>query len=450
MNKAKLIFGTCTAVLGLLAINANTVHADAINWNGDAQNNTLNKQNYVKSNTTINNIKTTHVHSAVNISKPVDFTVEDQPINYQFVDLNGNKVANTETEAFDLPNSDQTINGQYGLPAGYQLKNKTNQYSVSRKSADNNRFVVTANMTPKGVVIDRNEVADVSQALSRAVNAQYRDYATDIMGYGDSSDMRSRFWHTYTQNTDNSDIVIHLQADDGVTDNRSDLNADKSSNPYTDWWAIKVDGNVPASAPLAVSGLHLFTNVAPTNAKGGLLSQRGFDDREHMMWGYSSDSDDFQKIHDFIIKYGTFGYENGNSEATKYPRYQLDVVLSNKDHNYHFIDSTGNSYLDPKQNNLVDVVVTKPIKVNDDALNKLSVKRTITLHFPNNQIPNSYKQFVTINNNKDQIVQTLNFSRDVVKDSLTGNILSESTWQGENKFPDVKLPKIPGFKLQIS
>lgn len=113
---------------------------------------------------------------------------------------------------------------------------------------------------------------------------------------------------------------------------------------------------------------------------------------------------------------------------------------------YTFSDNSNNVY--SIENNQVNVKLVKPVQVHDGSLDQLSVNRTITLHFPDGVKPVSYN---SINiNDKNQIVQTLNFTRTVVKDSLTNRILSESAWQGDSKFPDVKLPLIPGFKLQIS
>ena len=75
-----------------------------------------------------------------------------------------------------------------------------------------------------------------------------------------------------------------------------------------------------------------------------------------------------------------------------------------------------------------------------------TASRTITLHFPNNQKPASYDNVVNSNN---QIVQTLKFTRTGTTDLVTGQT-TYTNWQGDSNFPDVKLPKIPGFKLQIS
>ena len=75
-----------------------------------------------------------------------------------------------------------------------------------------------------------------------------------------------------------------------------------------------------------------------------------------------------------------------------------------------------------------------------------TASRTITLHFPNNQKPASYDSIV---NNNNQIVQILKFTRTGTIDLVTGQT-TYTSWQGDSKFPDVKLPKIPGFKLQIS
>ena len=81
-------------------------------------------------------------------------------------------------------------------------------------------------------------------------------------------------------------------------------------------------------------------------------------------------------------------------------------------------------------------------------VNKLTAtaSRTITLHFPNNQRPASYDSLV---NNNNQIVQTLKFTRTGTTDLVTGQT-TYTPWTGDSKFPDVKLPKLPGFKLQIS
>ena len=76
----------------------------------------------------------------------------------------------------------------------------------------------------------------------------------------------------------------------------------------------------------------------------------------------------------------------------------------------------------------------------------LTASRTITLHFPNNQRPASYDNLV---NNNNQIVQTLKFTRTGITDLVTGQT-TYTNWQGDSKFPAVKLPKLPGFKLQIS
>ena len=75
-----------------------------------------------------------------------------------------------------------------------------------------------------------------------------------------------------------------------------------------------------------------------------------------------------------------------------------------------------------------------------------TASRTITLHFPNNQKPASYDKLVDNNN---QIVQTLRFTRTGTTDLVTGQT-TYSSWSGSTKFPDIQLPKIPGFKLQIS
>ena len=75
-----------------------------------------------------------------------------------------------------------------------------------------------------------------------------------------------------------------------------------------------------------------------------------------------------------------------------------------------------------------------------------TASRTITLHFPNNQRPASYNDVVNSNN---QIVQTLKFTRTGTTDLVTGQT-TYTNWQGDTKFPYILLPKIPGFKLQIS
>ena len=75
-----------------------------------------------------------------------------------------------------------------------------------------------------------------------------------------------------------------------------------------------------------------------------------------------------------------------------------------------------------------------------------TASRTITLHFPNNQKPASYNNVV---NNNNQIVQTLKFTRTGTTDLVTGQT-TYTNWQGDSKFPAVNLPRIPGFKLQIS
>ena len=170
------------------------------------------------------------------------------------------------------------------------------------------------------------------------------------------------------------------------------------------------------------------------------------DKTKKYMWGiYGGDGnvDNNRKnpVSRMIDNIGDFELVNGIGGGD----YHVGIQKGNYVTDYVFTDNTGNAI--SHNGGTVNVLLVKPVTVNKGYNAECAVSRTITLHFPNNQRPASYNQVVNSNN---QIVQTLAFTRTVVQDSLTNKILSAGNWQGDSKFPDVKLPKIPGFRLKIS
>ena len=170
------------------------------------------------------------------------------------------------------------------------------------------------------------------------------------------------------------------------------------------------------------------------------------DKTKKYMWGIyggdgNVDSNRKNPVSRMIDNIGDFELVNGIGGGD----YHMGIQKGNYVTDYVFTDNTGNAI--SHNGGVVNVLLVKPVTVNKGYNAECAVSRTITLHFPNNQRPDNYNQVVNSNN---QIVQTLTFTRTVVQDSLTNKILSAGNWQGDNKFPDVKLPKIPGFRLKIS
>ena len=463
LNKLKIGIGVCSAALGLIAVgSANTVHADAINWNENnqvnQQANTLDNRNYVKSTSTIisnntriqqhGNVKTSNVHSS-NIQHDTNVDIKFKQslgsdgdyasVRYQYVDLNGNflKDANNinsySSQRIYEPNSGGSVTAKYPVPKGYQLRNNNGTYIFSTDVDNHNGQLVVDLPDRDQVNADYGTNVDGTEFFKEPSQADYdnaKNALTRIINQINQQDQQSE------DGKSNGAISYFL----GAHDNDSD-----SFHVYLQRMVSDHSRFLLCTQSGFIGGLGSITHG--TNFT--LSDHKPADYNEQASWGwtYVVDSNDLKTIGDFMDKY----CDNGRGHIDDST---MVIGANSATSQGHFVDNSGNAYV--SQTNIgngeatVNVILVKPQSVNDVSLTTLDVKRTITLHFPNNQMPEAYKQLVSINNNKDQIVQTLTFNRNVTKDGITGEIINESAWQGNSKFPDIKLPKIPGFKLQIS
>lgn len=133
-------------------------------------------------------------------------------------------------------------------------------------------------------------------------------------------------------------------------------------------------------------------------------------------------------------------YATGSTWVEDSPAYDETVV--DKD---SFTDKSGN--VKSVTGNVVNLVVVKPQSVNDASQTRKSAERIIYVNLPDDQgVRDRYKGLLNGNN---QIVQTISFTRSITQDALTGNILSETNWQGPSSFPAVTLPDIPGYTMTM-
>ena len=134
-------------------------------------------------------------------------------------------------------------------------------------------------------------------------------------------------------------------------------------------------------------------------------------------------------------------YATGSTWVEDSPAYDETVV--DKD---SFTDKSGN--VKSVTGNVVNIVVVKPRSVNDASQTRKSAERIIYVNLPDDQgARDRYKGLLNGNN---QIVQTISFTRSITQDALTGNILSETNWQGPSSFPAVTLPDIPGYTVTMN
>lgn len=164
-----------------------------------------------------------------------------------------------------------------------------------------------------------------------------------------------------------------------------------------------------------------------------------------------------------IISSDQIGSEGGNEGV--YEQFMVDYKTGKNVTTYDqewFID---HSSMNTVLNNRVNVVLTQktnldPSKVNPNSpgykITHSSATRTINIKFPG-QLPPSYKNIVDEHGN---VVQTVNFTRDVTVDTLLdptdkNYVISEGPWKSDNQdpnflgFPERTLPRIPGYTLSI-
>ena len=98
--------------------------------------------------------------------------------------------------------------------------------------------------------------------------------------------------------------------------------------------------------------------------------------------------------------------------------------------------------------NHIDVPVVQAVPVNDASQIRKSAERIISVNLPDD--PAVKDRYKGILNDKNQIVQTINFTRSKTIDQLTGATLSETPWSGPSSFPAVTLPDIPGYTMTMS
>ena len=515
LNKLKIGIGVCGAMLGLIAINANTVHADAINWDSDtaADTDNLNSKTY----NTINNFKSqsapvAHVHSAAKtytINNP-----QDNQVKINYVDLNGHninqqniiKVDHSKSGAIAAP-TDRTY--QLAGDANYTISAKVHSVAEASKASDVKcRITVQVNtssanygsgdvtnqaadmeFSPGPNLIDLQNVVlpdNIYQALRKANITHMQDNRNYLLVSLKMNDVDS-----YTTNNEPSFVygdvnrypefaqfhklpLINMsycnsQGDMNYDSNHSDgveldeyghetVNGEGQLNPMYASVDFDAGNHVETFEPGAASDSNNYYAAAyPMIPDANIVSYN-----QELAANYTAEwlksiftPDRLKQIDDNFVKYHEDGKPGATDNSLPMPHLDKDDwLLVNIDLNvtpHNVVDSSQftaeGGAVKGSVGNVLNVAVTKPVEVHDGNLDKLSVSRTITLHFPNGNKPASYNQIV---NNKDQIVQTLNFTRNVTKDVLTGNILSEGNWTGNSKFPDIKLPRIPGFKLQLS
>ena len=230
-------------------------------------------------------------------------------------------------------------------------------------------------------------------------------------------------------------IVIN-DAESGIFDNKSDRNGitdltkDRDPNKFEDY-TFGLGSTTAPSVPESVK--NVTDHLQIDQIKNGNLS------------------------YDYTI--GLYDAQTGDLITSLKPEYKNGVKVGKEATNQ---DTVMNNAI---KNKIADINANKAAvafngtAANDDVafyqettpvqdVSKLTAiaSRTITLHFPNNRRPASYDNLV---NNNNQIVQTLKFTRTGTTDLVTGQT-TYTPWTGDSKFPDVKLPKLPGFKLQIS
>lgn len=135
-----------------------------------------------------------------------------------------------------------------------------------------------------------------------------------------------------------------------------------------------------------------------------------------------------------------------STNATRWMRMNaiLDKTTTSVDHKYSFSDPNVKSIV----GNVVNVAVIQPTIVRDANQTRKSAERIISVNLPDDPaVRDRYKGILNSNN---QIVQTLTFTRNLIKDGLTGTTLSDSGWQGPSSFPAVTLPDIPGYTMTMS
>ena len=389
MNKLKISIGICSSILGIALINnaqSVNVHADAINWN-DNSIATSQVVNFVKSQKAV--IKNDNLtQNDANLVKNVNKTSIKQVHVYS-----NNANVNYHTESKTLHVNWVDINGN-------MIKDSNGQ-NLSGYDLDLTKGSGQYQNLPAGYNLQYDNNYHV--ANNTKVLHEYKVLSQSARVNGVDSDVISWQNESHTSWQDNNN-------------RRDDIAYRESKND---------------------SGYDLGSPNYP--AGGGEVVQDKNNDWKGNLHGLTQ-----EEAHQYFDGKGYKSFEIPVPDNSDLNKQGLVRDLTVPD-GYTFSDPNNNVY--SIKNNQVNVKLIKPIAVHDDKLDRLTVSRTITLHFPNNRKPVSYSRIV---NNKDQIVQTLNFTRSVVKDDLTNRVLSESAWQGDSKFPDVKLPLIPGFKLQIS
>ena len=532
-------------MLGLIAINTNTVHADAINWdNANADSENVGADKSVRPLT--NDVKASDKQSVK--TSDVQSTQLDNQIkisNVQAGQINKTKIAqfNNNSKIYGLNNSNTlsknngdgyvitnagTYNG-HQVDIGVTINNvQNNQGSYTTKWSNGDKASQTGNVDnsfnyQNGVTVNSNALQPVApnQTRTRTEN-QDKTYTVKTIYVGKETFTYSpSVWLNVLDPAYLAEdlATMHIKADDNnaiyqragilldagnITDDLLGFKKAAENGGYYSYSGGNLDTAYTSTftiEPMTYDDLIkqygrgmslIITNYGDVHAKltNGLSTSTNYTEGGTDGPTAKMTSDQVTKLSDSL--------QHGGSYTIKVPtnvtdHLQIDQVKNgNLDYNYTiglYDHDTGNliTSLKPEYKDGVkvgktatssDTVMNNAIKnkIADIRNNKAAVafngtaandnvafyqettpvqdvskltataSRTITLHFPNNQKPASYNNVV---NNNNQIVQTLKFTRTGTTDLVTGQT-TYTNWQGDSKFPDVKLPKIPGFKLQIS
>ena len=561
-------------MLGLIAINTNTVHADAINWNNvNVDSEDVGADKSVKS--SVNDVKTSNVQSTQLNERNFVKTS-----NVQAEQINKTKIAqfNSNSKIYGLNNSNElsknngdgyvitnagTYNG-HQVDIGVTINNvQNNQGSYTTKWSNGDKVSQTGNVDnsfnyQNGVTVNSNVLQPVAPNQTRTrTEVKNNTYQLDDVFVGienvdgtnrglyllDPVDLAKVLGQRKIVNTPaNYDKVLQTAGELLSTQEHGDVgfyyagqndgyysytNNDRTHEytlesvsipKFNDWFnQHKNDFNdeFDSGGDMTYSkAVYIFNNLHDLTGTydPGLGNKIGATPVGHgktiPVWGafykdngkYTVDDandyvnsgsrasldtfgDDFKKDAAYSFVGPTNVTDHLQIDQVKNGNLNYDYTIGLYDHNTgDLITSLKPEYKDGvkvgKTATTADTVMNNAIKnkIADIRNNKAAVafngtaandnvafyqettpvqdvskltataSRTITLHFPNNQKPASYDSLVNSNN---QIVQTLKFTRTGTTDLVTGQT-TYTNWQGDSKFPDVKLPKIPGFKLQIS
>lgn len=353
---------------------------------------------------------TDEVSSANQLTKQECADLENWVIQQDPVSINTKTVPVLKIYKDNIINS-KIGRGKYNAPSGYTLAKGDGSYKVS--STDSG---ATASVTMRA--FDGSEYQSVPVNDSAVTN--------DILGII-KDDIRTNYSSLPFQ--DGSDPMSHVKSYSvvGEISGRNDSGL-----------TIAFNGGTGTADGQGVGLTYIYSYYDSHSGQEAQASRN-----VQIPTGVAQDLQDYYNKYTLNIlnSNGTGLMFGGDSNGSD--RLIMGDVSMN--HSYTFNDSGSAA---SSTGNYINVPVTQPVAVNDASQTRKTAERVISVNLPDDA--SVHDRYNGILNDKNQIVQTITFTRTMTKDNLTGAVLSQSAWQGPSSFPAVTLPDIPGYTMTMN